>query len=316
MEEDETEQVSSTAGKPNISGKGNENDSGKEVDDETFIVSESADEEKGTGEKVTSNRKGNKNKGDEEMGSSDDADEDGNTSDDESEEDEEDEESDGDDDESGDDSDDEISEVAPVLEKRKPLTNAQIEEMNRRIKNTGVVYLSTIPPGMRWTEVMQRLKEFGEINHSHLQEAPGSSKRRKNQVSFSEGWVEFVNKKDAKTCASQLNGRIVGGKKSGKYRDYMWNMKYLHGFKWPQLLEMMNYEKHLRNDKLKLEFTKQRKQDEKYLANVSKSNRLKRKREASQAGESVQKAEGTEGTKGTKGTIGTEGTEAKKQKKE
>ena len=185
--------------------------------------------------------------------------------------------------------DDSTGEVAPILEKRKPLTNAQIEEMNKRIKNTGVVYLSTIPPGMRWTQVMQKLKEFGEINHSHLQEAAGSSKRRKNQVKFVEGWVEFVNKKDAKTCASQLNGRIVGGKKSGKYRDYMWNMKYLHGFKWPQLLEMMNYEKHLRNDKLKSEFTKQRKQDEKYLANVMKSNRMKRKREAGEAAETAKK---------------------------
>ena len=152
-------------------------------------------------------------------------------------------------------------------------------------KNTGVVYLSTIPPGMRWTQVIQKLKEFGEINHSHLQEAAGSSRRQKNQVKFVEGWVEFVNKKDAKTCASQLNGRIVGGKKSGKYRDYMWNMKYLHGFKWPQLLEMMNYEKHLRNDKLKSEFTKQKKQDERYLANVSKSNRMKRKREVGKANE-------------------------------
>ena len=212
------------------------------------------------------------------------------TSDDGDDDDDDDDDNDNDNDDDDDDDDDyerdeRLEEVSPVLEKRKPLTNSQIEEMNKRIKNTGVVYLSTIPPGMRWTQVIHKLKEFGEINHSHLQEAAGSSRRQKNQVKFVEGWVEFVNKKDAKTCASQLNGRIVGGKKSGKYRDYMWNMKYLHGFKWPQLLEMMNYEKHLRNDKLKSEFTKQKKQDERYLANVSKSNRMKRKREVGKANE-------------------------------
>ena len=52
---------------------------------------------------------------------------------------------------------------------------------------------------------------------------------------------------------------------------------------------MMNYEKHLRNDKLKSEFTKQKKQDEKYLANVLKSNRLKRKREAGEEADTSKK---------------------------
>ena len=167
-----------------------------------------------------------------------------------------------------------------VLEKKKPLSNAQIAELNNKIKKTGVVYLSTIPPGMNWSQVIQHLKVFGEINRSHLRKEDASaSQRRKGHDNFTEGWVEFVNRKDAKMCVSQLNGRIVGGKKSGKFHDYIWTMKYLHGFKWPQLLELMNYEKHLRADKLKSEFSKLKKQDEKYLENVSKSESLKRKRE-------------------------------------
>ena len=167
-----------------------------------------------------------------------------------------------------------------AFEKKKPLSNAQIAELNNKIKKTGVVYLSSIPPGMNWSQVMQHLKVFGEINRSHLRKEDASaSQRRKGHVNFTEGWVEFVNRKDAKMCVSQLNGRIVGGKKSGKFHDYIWTMKYLHGFKWPQLLELMNYEKRLRADKLKSEFSKLKKQDEKYLENVSKSESMKRKRE-------------------------------------
>ena len=133
---------------------------------------------------------------------------------------------------------------------------------------------------MNWSQVIQHLKVFGEINRSHLRKEDASaSQRRKGHDNFTEGWVEFVNRKDAKMCVSQLNGRIVGGKKSGKFHDYIWTMKYLHGFKWPQLLELMNYEKHLRADKLKSEFSKLKKQDEKYLENVSKSESMKRKRE-------------------------------------
>ena len=275
MEENDANPVSDKGVKDEDTELLEQDGSGKEVDDETFIVSESEGKEKSDDEKDIASKTKGKSKGSEEIDNSSDNDEDDDLGD--------------SDDDENDDDDDSTGEVAPILEKRKPLTNAQIEEMNKRIKNTGVVYLSTIPPGMRWTQVMQKLKEFGEINHSHLQEAAGSSKRRKNQVKFVEGWVEFVNKKDAKTCASQLNGRIVGGKKSGKYRDFMWNMKYLHGFKWPQLLEMMNYEKHLRNDKLKSEFTKQKKQDEKYLANVLKSNRMKRKREAGEEADTSKK---------------------------
>ena len=299
MEENDANPVSNKGVKDEDTELLEQDGSEKKVDDETFIVSESEDEEKSDDEKDSASKTKGKSKGSKEIDNSSDNDDDddlGDSDDDEdddisdSDDDEDDDLGDSDDDENEDEGeDDSTGEVAPILEKRKPLTNAQIEEMNKRIKNTGVVYLSTIPPGMRWTQVMQKLKEFGEINHSHLQEAAGSSKRRKNQVKFVEGWVEFVNKKDAKTCASQLNGRIVGGKKSGKYRDFMWNMKYLHGFKWPQLLEMMNYEKHLRNDKLKSEFTKQKKQDEKYLANVLKSNRLKRKRKAGEEAETSKK---------------------------
>lgn len=129
---------------------------------------------------------------------------------------------------------------------------------------------------------MSLLGQFGEINRSHLVEEDKSVTRRRkrsggsSKVCFKEGWVEFVNKRDAKTAVAQLNGRIVGGKKNNFFHDYIWTMKYLHGFKWSQLMELMDYEKRVRQDKLKVEFARSRKEDEKYLENAAKSQRIKK----------------------------------------
>ena len=244
-----------------------DDDSQQEEDEETQIISES-EEEIEESENETSDSENESSESEEESDSE--------------EEERQDQESDSKEEEEQEQESDSEEDTLPsmVLEKKKPLSNAQIAELNNKIKKTGVVYLSTIPPGMNWSQVIQHLKVFGEINRSHLRKEDASaSQRRKGHDNFTEGWVEFVNRKDAKMCVSQLNGRIVGGKKSGKFHDYIWTMKYLHGFKWPQLLELMNYEKHLRADKLKSEFSKLKKQDEKYLENVSKSESMKRKRE-------------------------------------
>ena len=138
---------------------------------------------------------------------------------------------------------------------------------------------------MTWNYIIKLLSEFGEINRSHLVEEDKTITRRRKRsggskkVSFVEGWVEFVDKKDAKTAVAQLNGRAVGGRKNGFFHDYIWTMKYLHGFKWSHLMEMMDYEKRVRQDKLKAEFARSRKEDEKYLENAAKSHRIKKIKE-------------------------------------
>ena len=54
---------------------------------------------------------------------------------------------------------------------------------------------------------------------------------------FTEAWVEFEKKKTAKRVAASLNNTPVGGKKSDFYASDLWNMKYLHKFKWSDLTE-------------------------------------------------------------------------------
>lgn len=45
---------------------------------------------------------------------------------------------------------------------------------------------------------------------------------------FTEGWIEYLDKKIAKRVAVSLNCQNVGGKKSSQWYDELWNMKYLH----------------------------------------------------------------------------------------
>lgn len=52
-------------------------------------------------------------------------------------------------------------------------------------------------------------------------------------------WVEFANKSIAKRVAISLNNSSVGGNKRDFHASDIWNMKYLHKFKWADLTEQM-----------------------------------------------------------------------------
>ena len=47
-----------------------------------------------------------------------------------------------------------------------------------------------------------------------------------------------------------INGRIVGGKKGGYYRDDVWNARYLRGFAWGDLMEGVRREERERAEGL------------------------------------------------------------------
>lgn len=61
---------------------------------------------------------------------------------------------------------------------------------------------------------------------------------------FSEGWVEFEDKKVAKQVAAMLNNNPMGGNRRSAYHYDLWCMKYLSKFKWDHLTEEIG-EQHL-----------------------------------------------------------------------
>lgn len=161
--------------------------------------------------------------------------------------------------------------------KLKPLTHEEVEKVNAKIKKTGLVYLSKIPPYMKPIKVRQILERFGEVNRIFL--VPEDHKAYQRRVkyggnkkkNFTEGWVEFVKKSHAKLAAETLNGNIIGGKKGNYYHDDILNIKYLHKFKWNNLTEQISYEKQVRQAKLRVEIAQATRENKNFIKNVERS---------------------------------------------
>ena len=120
----------------------------------------------------------------------------------------------------------------------RPLTKKNLVASEKAVKKSGLIYVSRIPPYMKPTKLRQLLEPYGTINRIFLSpEDPQEHSRRVKQGGnkkrmYTDGWIEFVNKKDAKNAVELLNARTIGGPKGTYYRDDIWSLRYLKGFKW------------------------------------------------------------------------------------
>jgi ESF2/ABP1 family protein len=144
----------------------------------------------------------------------------------------------------------------------KPLTPEVLAAFKAAQERAGVIYISRIPPGMRPTKVRHLMSAHGEVGRVYLQQegtfscsfkichvsslladAKRAYLRRKytstKKPHFTEGWVEFKDKKVARSVAEMLNAQPIGGKKGTRWRDDVWTMKYLPKFKWNMLTEQV-----------------------------------------------------------------------------
>ena len=145
----------------------------------------------------------------------------------------------------------------------------------------GVIFLPTLPPYMNAPKLRHLLEKFGKIGRIYL--TPEDPTKYLNRVktggckreSFTEGWVEFLDKSDAKRIAESLNAYPVGGKKRHNfYRDDVWCMKYLHRFTWNDLMEHRVYQKQVNQRQLQTLLSKQKKEDEFFLEAVAKKKEM------------------------------------------
>lgn len=182
-----------------------------------------------------------------------------------------------------------LANTTTINKKLKKLTPKELEKEQKRIKKTGVCYLSKIPPYMKPSKLRSVLSRFGSIDRIFLkpEEASIYHKRVKyggnKKKRFTEGWVEFVKKKDAKLCAQTLNGNKLGGKKTSYYYDDIINIKYLKGFKWMDLTQQIAKENEIRQAKLALDLSQQNKFNKAFVHNVEQLKMIegiKRKRNA------------------------------------
>jgi ESF2/ABP1 family protein len=162
----------------------------------------------------------------------------------------------------------------------KPLTKKNLVATAAAIKRSGVVYLSRIPPFMKPTKLRSLLEPYGEINRIFMTpEDPASHTRRvrsggNKKRSFVDGWVEFVNKADAKQACELLNARTIGGKKGTYYHDDVWNLLYLKGFKWNNLTEQIAAENAERASRMRAEISKTTKENKEFVQNVERAKML------------------------------------------
>ncbi|KAG9298196.1 hypothetical protein G9A89_002684 [Geosiphon pyriformis] len=162
----------------------------------------------------------------------------------------------------------------------KPLTAAKLADFQEKQNKTGIVYLSRIPPFMKPLKIRHLLGKFGEIGRVYL--APEDAKvqmRRKKyggnkKKNYTEGWVEFMDKRVAKKVAGLLNATLMGGNKRNYYHDDLWNIKYLPKFKWNHLTEQIAYETAARSQRLQAEISQAKRETKDYIRKVEKAKMI------------------------------------------
>ncbi|KAG6816908.1 hypothetical protein H0H87_001861 [Tephrocybe sp. NHM501043] len=165
----------------------------------------------------------------------------------------------------------------------KPITREALEEFQRIQDRAGVLYISRIPPGMRPAKVRHLMSMHGEVGRVYLQQedAKRAYLRKKytatKKAHFTEGWVEFKDKKVARTVADMLNAQPIGGKKGTRWRDDVWTMKYLPRFKWNMLTEQVAHEAAIHAAKLRVELSQSRLEQQDYLKNVELARVLEKR---------------------------------------
>lgn len=92
-----------------------------------------------------------------------------------------------------------------------------------------------------------------------------------NRRNHTDGWVQFSRKKDAKIAAAALNNQPIGGKKRYRFRDDLWNIKYLKGFKWTQLTDKIAHEKAERDKRMRTELTQAKREHRFYVEKIEQS---------------------------------------------
>ncbi|KAI3474938.1 hypothetical protein Pfo_030249 [Paulownia fortunei] len=165
-------------------------------------------------------------------------------------------------------------------EKRKDRKKKRLLKEAEKADKRGVCYLSRVPPHMDPLKLRQILSQYGEIQRLYLTpEDPAAQVRRKKSggfrgQEFSEGWVEFTDKKVAKRVARMLNGEQIGGRKRSSFYYDLWNIKYLSKFKWDDLTEEIAYKNAIREQKLALELSAAKRERDFYLSKVDQSKAL------------------------------------------
>ncbi|XP_011956501.2 activator of basal transcription 1 [Ovis aries] len=153
----------------------------------------------------------------------------------------------------------------------------------------GIVYLGHIPPRFRPLHVRNLLSAYGEVGRVFFQaedgfvrrkkkaaaaSTAGGKKRSKYSKDYTEGWVEFRDKRVAKRVAASLHNTPMGSRRRSPFRYDLWNLKYLHRFTWSHLSEHLAFERQVRRQRLRAEVAQAKRETDFYLRSVERGQRF------------------------------------------
>ncbi|XP_039113267.1 activator of basal transcription 1 [Hyaena hyaena] len=151
----------------------------------------------------------------------------------------------------------------------------------------GIVYLGHLPPRFRPLHVRNLLSAYGEVGRVFFQPedgfvrrkkkaaaAAGGKKRPKYSKDYTEGWVEFRDKRVAKRVAASLHNTPMGARRRSPFRYDLWNLKYLHRFTWSHLSEHLAFERQVRRQRLRAEVAQAKRETDFYLRSVERGRRF------------------------------------------
>uniref|UniRef100_A0A5S6QA07 Activator of basal transcription 1 n=1 Tax=Trichuris muris TaxID=70415 RepID=A0A5S6QA07_TRIMR len=119
----------------------------------------------------------------------------------------------------------------------------------------GIVYLSTIPYCLTVQRVRELFSDYGEIGRIYFQRE---------------------DKSVAKRVALSLNNTQVGGRKRSKAFESLWNIKYLHRFKWHHLTEQLVYEKSKHKQRMRMEISQAKREAQFFTQQIEKGEAIRK----------------------------------------
>ena len=179
---------------------------------------------------------------------------------------------------------DDKEEQAPLSQQKRKVHRLSLhrtEDFNAALRQRGVLYVARIPPRMTPTKLKTLLSDFGTaVTRVYCQEEDAAKRQRRRKLTgnaakrYTEGWVEFADKRMAKRIALALHQQpITNHKRSVHYGD-MWSVKYLPKFQWSHLTEKVAYERRVREQKLRLETATARRETAQYKQLLETGHKL------------------------------------------
>ncbi|CAH6807223.1 Abt1 [Phodopus roborovskii] len=183
---------------------------------------------------------------------------------------------------------------AEAAEEQEESEEAACNSSKKKKVVPGIVYLGHVPPRFRPLHVRNLLSAYGEVGRVFFQAegcslflahrplcetqkkaaAAAGGKAAKYSKDYTEGWVEFRDKRIAKRVAASLHNTPMGARRRSPFRYDLWNLKYLHRFTWSHLSEHLAFERQVRRQRLRAEVSQAKRETDFYLQSVERGQRF------------------------------------------